>query len=186
MLRFVIASVLGLMSAFVMFAGAVKAGDLPESFPIRQTISGTDLVLNGYGVRERLFLDVYGCALYAPRKSSSSDYLMAPTTPTAIRIRVDLTPPADPPARWEETFRNALNPALYARLVRTYETLAAGDTLLFTYSPKSGTSAYLNNRHVFTVAGHDLMRGLLDQWLGPYPVSAELRRDLLNELPPSL
>ena len=174
------------MSAFVTFASTAKGGDLPESFPIRQTVSGTHLVLNGYGVRERLFLDVYGCALYAPRRTSSSDYLMAPTTPTAIRIRVDLTPPADPPARWEETFRNALTPALYAHLTSVYEGLAAGDVLLFTYAPERGTRAYLNNRHVFTVAGHGLMRGLLDQWLGPYPVSADLRRQLLDDMPPSL
>ena len=92
MFRLVIVSVLGIMSAFHLIAGTARAGDLPESFPIRQTVGGTDLVLNGYGVRERLFLDVYGCALYAPRKSSSSDYLMAPATPTAIRIRVDMTP----------------------------------------------------------------------------------------------
>ena len=179
-LRFSHFALLGWLLATLAPATAAFAEETPHEFPPVQRVAGIPLVLNGYGERERWFLNVYGCALYAPRKSSSPAFLMAPSTPTAIRILVRIDPPAEPPDRWEETFRAELSRELFHRLTDAYETIVAGDELLFAYAPRAGTTAYLNDRKLFHDPGHGLMRGLLEQWLGPQPVSLNLRRLLLK------
>jgi len=161
-------------------AAPATAEDFPAQFPQVETVGSHHLVLNGYGERERWFLNVYGCALYAPRKTSSPEYLMTRSTPSAIRILVKVTPPSEPPDRWEETFQAHLANELFSRMTAVYEDLEAGDVLLFAYAPEDGTKAFLNGRLLFTDVGHGLMRGLLDQWLGPRPVSSNLRRLLLQ------
>lgn len=163
-----------------LIAASATAEELPSHFPPVETVGRHNLVLNGYGERARWFLNVYGCAIYAPRKTSSSKFLMSRSTPTAIRIRVNFTPPADPPDRWEATFREALPDDLYGEMIGVYEDLEAGDMIRFAYAPEIGTKAYLNGRLLFRDPGHGLMRGLLDQWLGPRPVSLNLRRNLLR------
>lgn len=171
---------IGCLWIAVVMGNPAIAEDIPEVFPKEMTVARHKLVLNGYGERERWFMDVYGCALYTPRKTSSTNYIMASSTPTAIRIMVNHDPPADQPERWRQTFREELSKELLSRMDNVYERLDAGDVILFAYAPGHGTKAYRNGRHLFTDPGHGLMQGLLDQWLGPRPVSKNLRRLLLR------
>lgn len=180
MRRFVMAFGIFCLARTVGLTMPAFAEDLPHQFPQVETVGGHHLILNGYGERERWFMNVYGCALYAPRKTSSPKYLMTQSTPSAIRILVKVSPPPEPPDRWEETFQAELSNELFSRMISVYEDLEAGDVLLFAYAPGHGTRAFLNGRILFRDPGHDLMHGLLDQWLGPRPVSSNLRRLLLH------
>lgn len=164
----------------VLLSWQAAAEDRPRSFPRQLEVLGERLVLNGYGERERWMMDVYGCALYLPEKSSSLDYILSPGTAAAIRIVVNYDPPSDPPDRWESTFRQELSKELLGRMMDVYDDLEAGDVVLFAYAPGHGTKALLNGHRLFTDEGHGLMAALLDQWLGPRPVSKNLRRLLLR------
>lgn len=164
----------------VVLSWQVAADERPLSFPRQLQVLGERLVLNGYGERERWMMDVYGCALYLPEKSASLDYILSPDTPSAIRIVVNYNPPSDPPDRWESTFRQELSRELLGRMMGVYDDLEAGDVVMFAYAPGHGTKALLNGRRLFTDRGHGLMAALLDQWLGPRPVSKNLRRLLLQ------
>ncbi len=164
----------------VFLSWQVAAEERPRSFPRQLQVLGERLVLNGFGERERWMMDVYGCALYLPEKSSSLDYILSPETPSAIRIVVNYDPPSNPPDQWEATFRQELSRELLGRMMGVYDDLEAGDVVMFVYAPGRGTKALLNGRRLFTDKGHGLMAALLDQWLGPRPVSKNLRRLLLR------
>lgn len=172
-------AILNVLLTFVWGASAFSE-EIPYAIPETLTLSGQELVLNGYGERERWFMDVYNCALYLPHRSTSREFIMAATTPTAIRIRVIYDPPADVPDRWEETFQAELSNELFDRMTDVYEKLDVGDIVIFAYVPGQGTKAYRNDKLLFTDKGHGLMQGLLDQWIGPRPVSKNLRRLLLR------
>lgn len=164
----------------VLLSWPAVADDPPRSFPRQLQVLGERLVLNGFGERERWMMDVYGCALYLPEKSPSLDYILSPETASAIRIVVNYDPPSNPPDRWESTFRQELSKELLGRMMDVYDDLESGDVVMFAYAPGRGTIALLNGRRLFTDKGHGLMAALLDQWLGPRPVSKNLRRLLLR------
>lgn len=165
---------------FGAFCTSIAAEEIPKTVPRQLAFADHQLILNGYGERERWFMDVYGLALYLPKKSSSTAFIRSRETPSAIRIRVNYDPPAEAPDRWEETFRSELSRELFNRMTNVYENLEAGDVIMFTYAPDHGTKAFRNGRLLFADKGHGLMDGLLDQWLGSRPVSKNLRRLLLQ------
>ena len=55
MVRHIASLIFGSFVALSLWAEPAGASDIPDAFPLRQTVGGTNLVLNGYGVRERLF-----------------------------------------------------------------------------------------------------------------------------------
>lgn len=144
-------------------------------------VQGQQLVLNGYGEREQWWIDVYRCALYLTQRTSSLAVIRHPDTAKAIRIRVlfDDIPDAMP-KRWRTIFAEELSRRTFRRLRIGYRDLGRGDVLTFSYAPGKGTAIRANGEILFTDPGHDLMLELIDQWLGPRPVSRNLKRLLLG------
>ncbi|WP_419582428.1 chalcone isomerase family protein, partial [Thiolapillus sp.] len=58
---------IGLLPALVA-AKTLEGVDLPEQVPVE----GRNLVLNGAGIREKFFFDIYVAALYLPARMSDA------------------------------------------------------------------------------------------------------------------
>jgi hypothetical protein len=139
---------------------------------------GASLVLNGHGEREIMWISVYRCALYLSRPFDDPKKIIASRdVPKVLTIRI-LTDgaPAEMPDQWRKTLEAELTEPLFRRMKRGYAKASAGDELKFAYLPGQGTAFYFNGKEVFNDPGYGLMEALLDQWLGPKPVSGNLKR----------
>ena len=163
----------------------------------RARLDGTELVLNGAGLRNFLFLDVYAVALYLPRRQTDADDVLRHDLPRRVSItflrevsterdveylldslRENNTPEELAPMR--ERIEQFLG------LIRAEGTLAKGSVVQLDYLPRVGTRVWLNQRHVGTVPGADFNRAVLKIWLGERPTQESLKRALLGKAPETI
>lgn len=176
--------------AFAVTAGSAAAGRRAGvTMADTVTVGGTQLHLNGMGLREATWLkvDVYVAGLYVERVSSDPAKLLASDQTKLLVLRFKRDVGHDDIAKaWSEGFRN--NPTVpYAQLKRSIDQLNAwmpsfkeGDTLAFLYIPGKGVAVDINNQRKGIIAGDDFARALYSIWLGPNPPGGDLKRGLLG------
>jgi hypothetical protein len=151
--------------------------------------SGTDLVLNGLGIRKATFLnvEVYVAGLYLPQKSGDPTKIIGANQPWQLVLRfvrdVDASDIRD---AWEEGFKKnsgdklvALQPrikTLNARMVDFKE----GQYLAFTEDPAKGVAVDVNGASGGAIEGPDFANALLSIWLGREPPNDDLKSGLLG------
>jgi hypothetical protein len=158
----------------------------------RVHLGGTELVLNGEGVRRTFFRRVYHVALYLTEKKSSSAAVYALPGPKRIRILllrdvtagklVDALTDAihDNCAQGERSALRGRVQTLRALLLRPQQG-ARGDVITFDWLPDAGTVVGVNSRPLGPpIPGEDFYRALLRCWLGERPASSGLRSALLG------
>ena len=176
---------LGLFLLSPAGAKTVEGVDLPETV----TVGGEQLVLNGAGVREKFFFDIYVAALYLPEPSRDAGQILNRDQPWRMLMhfvyrKVDHEKLAD---GWEEGFGGNLDPGqlkgLRERLdyfKSLFPTLRKGDEVVLDYLPGQGVQVRIGGQKRGVVAGADFARALLSVWLGRQPVTRELRQALLG------
>ncbi|MFP4649774.1 MAG: chalcone isomerase family protein [Desulfobacterales bacterium] len=70
----------------VSSAGAAEVGD--ETLPDEVRVEGEELVLNGAGIREKFYLDVYAAGLYLRQPEKDHEKIMAADETMALKIRI--------------------------------------------------------------------------------------------------
>lgn len=170
-----------LAAALVMIASAGTAGAAIEAGPPPAlTVAGERLGLAACAEREVLWIDVYDLGLYLDGSVTPAQ-VRDPSAAKAVRVRVVYG--GDPPDRLPRAWREALAAAYPDEFVRRFEdhyrSIGPDDTLTAAYAPGGGTTILHNGEPVLAEPGHRLMDVLLGLWIGPDPVSREMRRDLL-------
>lgn len=154
---------------------------------------GTELVLNGAGVRTRLIIKVYVAGLYLiERKTAAADVLAlrGPKRMALVMLR-DVTAQQMSDAV-NEGFQANNSPADQERYKASLGELIAamsapgqvkkGDSLVFEYVPELGTRVLLNGAaQGKPIAGAEFYGALLRVWLGDKPVDADLKKALLGQ-----
>ena len=175
---------IGLLPALVA-AKTLEGVDLPEQV----TVEGRNLVLNGAGIREKFFFDIYVAALYLPARMSDAARILQTDQPWRVTMsflysEVDKKKLDD---GWEEGFEEKIPsadlPALRERLGQfkaMFPTLHKGDEALLTYLPGKGVSVSIRGEQKGVVPGADFARALLSVWLGKEPVTGKLKKALLG------
>ena len=165
--------------AGVKFADQVQAG-------------GTQLVLNGAGLRRKFIFKVYAMALYLPAKATSA--AAAIDAPGPKRVAIGMLRDVD-----AKTFSDALREGIEANhseaevkaiepRIRQLEavmhkvgTAKEGMRIRLDWVPGAGTQVSINGAPADApIAGEDFYRALLRIWLGPHPVQDDLKRALLG------
>ncbi|MFW6081378.1 MAG: chalcone isomerase family protein [Desulfosalsimonas sp.] len=70
----------------VSFAGAAEVGD--ATLPDKISVEGRELVLNGAGLRKKLFIDVYAAGLYLRQPEKDHEKIMAADETMALKIKI--------------------------------------------------------------------------------------------------
>ena len=178
--------------ALALNSGLVRAADI-AGFRIDTgaRVAGTELALNGVGLRQFFFTDVYIIGLYFPQRTTSA--AAAIDAPGAKRIALtfmrEVTAQALVDALYEGIRDNSSDAEL-ARVKPAADALAAimlplqlarkGDVVALDYVPDAGAQIVMNGRAIGRpVPGRDLYRALLRIWLGQSPVDGKLKRALL-------
>lgn len=178
-----------LLMLFVQAGQAVEiAGvNLPEQVDLPG--ASQVLYLNGAGVRQKFFFDIYVASLYVTANDSDPRRLVAADAPK--RVQMDMLYRKVEKDKfiegWNEGFAANQTAAqlqpLRARLARfngCFETLVKGDRVTLDYLPGQGTRVTIRGVEKCVIPGLDFNQALLRVWLGDAPVTDSLKKALLG------
>jgi Chalcone isomerase-like len=179
------AAVLALALAAPAMARKVGGRDFPDAIEA----GGQKLVLNGGGLRKKLFIKVYAAALYVPQPSREDAAVVALDAPKAVWMSFlrDLSRSQVMGAFREGFEKNSAGPGLTRLLAKLDEVAAAipeelkdGQDMSVTYVPGEGTTVQAAGGRKVTVPGKEFADALFRNWLGPKPADDDLKAGLLG------
>lgn len=173
--------------AAALSVAAVPAREVSGvSMPEVARVADKELRLNGMGVRKKALFKVYVVALYLEHPTPDAQTAIKTDEEKRIVLSMlrDVTRERFVQAVETAIMRNssAVMPTLRARLDQLENELPApkkGNVLSFTYLPAAGTLIRGQGREL-TIPGKDFADALLSVWLGPKPISGDLKRQLLG------
>lgn len=157
------------------------------TFDDRVTAGDQTLVLNGTGLRTKLFIKVYAAALYLPAKQSDAGRILAADQPrrTVLHFLYDVDREKMCDA-WDDALAGN-TPRASADLKQRFATLCtwmddveSGERMVFTYVPGTGTTVQVAGATKGTLAGKDFADALWAAWIGAKPATKDLRAGLLG------
>ena len=169
--------------AVPVHAAELAGVTLPDSVQV----DGSTLALNGIGLREKFFIDVYVAGLYLPTKTRSGDKVLAADTARQTIMQfvfgVDKGKICD---AWKESLE-ANVPDASPELAKDFDTLcgwmddmADGDQMTYTYVPGTGTTVNVKGKDQGTIEGKAFADALFASWIGKHPATDKLRKGLLG------
>jgi hypothetical protein len=175
-----------LFAAFlsVAQAGTFAGVTLPDTLT---SDSGQTLVLNGMGLREKFFFDIYVGGLYLPAKTHDAASAISQDVPKRIVMRfvyskVTAQQMID---TFEENFvKNPQAASLKSQIAQLEAVMTtdilAGDTVTLDYVPGRGTSVSIKGVTKVTIPGVEFMKALWTIYLGPNPAYGPLKDGMLG------
>jgi hypothetical protein len=183
-------SIFILLSSFIFssLAGELAGITVPDSITVS---NGDTLQLNGMGLREKLWIDVYVGSLYLPiRANTVADVL---SQPGAFRVQMDIIYNEISSSKlidaWNEGFeKNQSEETLKAiadrisRFNQLFEESAKkGDQFIIDYIPGEGCLISKNKVALGRIEGEDFKTALLEIWLGNFPADKGLKKGMLDQ-----
>lgn len=153
-------------------------------------VGNSELVLNGAGLRSKLFIKVYVGALYVGQKTTTVAAVLDSPLPRRMAMRMlrDLDAESLHEAL-EDGLRNNLSPTELAEVKAQADQLAGimkgigkvreGDTVAIDFAA-DGIVVSQNGEGRGKVAGAGFGKALLKVWLGEKPADASLKKALLG------
>ncbi|RME24697.1 MAG: hypothetical protein D6798_10625 [Deltaproteobacteria bacterium] len=171
----------------LLLSRPASAGELAGvTLPDTATVGGQTLVLNGMGLREKYFVDVYVGGLYLPSRTTSGETAIAEPGPKRIVMHfIYKTVTRDQMA---ETFEEGIakvegGEALAPRMQKLEGLLTdvhKGDEVVLDYIPGTGTVLSINGTTKGTIEGEDFMRAIWSIYVGPNPANQKLKKGMLG------
>ncbi|MBL4670198.1 MAG: chalcone isomerase family protein [Flavobacteriales bacterium] len=161
------------------------------TMPKNVTLEGTKLSLNGAGLREKLWIDLYVAGLYVKTKTSDANTIINANEPASIKLEIvsSLISSKKMIDAVNEGFKKATNKNTAS--IKSYiedfitafkEEIKVGDVYDINYSPKKGVSVLKNNKLVKAVGGNlTFKKALFGIWLGKDPADDDLKDGMLGE-----
>jgi hypothetical protein len=154
-------------------------------------VENSEVVLNGAGLRTRLFFQVYAIGLYLPQKSPTAAAVLGQPGPKRVAIHMLRDVGADTftealadgiRANHSEAEARALEPRIQelSALMAEIKEAKKGMTIALDWTG-AGTQLLVQGKPAGRpIAGEDFYRALLRIWLGDKPVQDDLKKALLG------
>ena len=160
---------------------------IPETYT--STNSDTELLLNGAGIREKFFLDIYIGALYLPARTPDASAILGDNGPASVLMHILYGEVSKQKITdgWTDGLEDnlsdkemlALKPQL-EQFNSLFQTLHKGDRIRIDYTPGIGTEVRINDKLRGVVEGNGFYRSLLRIWIGSNPVTKSLKQEMLG------
>jgi len=167
-------------------AGMTIAGiDIPETL----SVGDHTLVLNGAGLRKKLFVDAYVACLYLADHDRDPQRILDADEPQAVIMHVasELVTRKRLTDSLPRDLRRSTGNQLESIRSQTDQLLAmfddevaAGDVFRMVYLPGTGTQVWHNERLKGTIEGLEFKRALFGIWLSEQPTQPSLKLALLH------
>lgn len=179
-----------ILALAAMAATAVPAGELAGvKVPDTVMLGGQELVLNGMGLREKLWVDVYVGALYLPSKTDKAGEAINTQGPSRMEMHFVHDAPAEKIIdAWNDGFKGnnsaAEVDAIKDRIAKFNDFFRAdvkeGDVMVFDMVPGEGTTVTINGEVKGMIEGDDFAKALRAIWVGRNPPTDDLKDGLLG------
>ena len=183
----------GLLLLAFLAAPALAAEVAGVKVEERVELGPGELVLNGAGLRTRVFFKIYVAGLYLAEKRTHAEEVLALPGAKRVSMHMMRTLSArqlidaleegirdNTPASEREPLSGRL--AELAAVMSALQSAKEGDVIALDWLPGSGTRIVLNGEpRGKPIVGEDFYRALLRIWLGDNPVSGSLKKALLGQ-----
>lgn len=175
---------LALAPASPALAGELAGVTLADS----AEVGGKTLTLNGLGLRKKAIFKVYVAGLYLESEMSDPDAILAADAPRRVVMALVRKVSADQLCGGWEDGLEGNTPDASADLQAAFKTLCdymddvqAGDSLVFTYVPGTGTEVEVKGESKGTIEGKAFADALFSCWIGPKPPGEDFKEGLLGK-----
>lgn len=158
------------------------------SFNTELKLDGENLVINGAGLREKYFMDLYVAGLYMPKKTEDAKKVIYDDTEMAIHIKIISS------SVTRERFIESVNEGFAAskhgsaskeeikKFVGFFnEPIKNGDKIYLDYIPGKGVRVTKNGEVKGTIPGLDFKKALFGIWFGTPPVQESMKKEMLGK-----
>lgn len=158
------------------------------SFNTELKLDGENLQINGAGLREKYFLDLYVSALYLPSKTTDSKKVIYDDTEMAIHIKIISN------SVTRERFIESVNEGFaiskhgsaskeeIKKFVGFFsDPIQNGDKIYLDYIPGKGIRVTKNGVVKGTIPGLEFKKALFGIWFGTPPVQESLKKEMLGK-----
>jgi hypothetical protein len=149
------------------------------------------LKMNGGGIREKMWIDLYVGALYLETKTSDPDKIINSDKPMAVKMRIVSGMVSN--AKMETAIREGMEKSTKGDMAPVQDRLEKlidkgfaadiedGDVFDLVYKPGVGTTLKKNNKSLVTVKGLDFKKALFGVWLCDDPADENLKKKMLGK-----
>ena len=183
-----------LAAVLVLLPTFVQAADV-AGVKVEETmrVAGTDLKLNGAGLRSKAIFKVYAMGLYLQDKQAASAAVLATPGPKRVHLQMLRDVDADD---FSEALADGLKDnhteaemkgfapriTVLTGIMNEIKEAKTGLTIDLDWLPAAGTQVVIGGQPKGTpIAGEDFYRALLRIWVGDNPVSGALKKSLLGQ-----
>jgi hypothetical protein len=156
------------------------------TLPDTVTVGSQTLVLNGLGLRTKLFVKVYVAGLYLDKKSSDAGAILQ--SDSAKRIVMQFIYGEVSREKLLDAFGDGFkdnapgaSKAQVDQFLGAVETMKKGEQLVVTYVPGTGTTLTIKGKDKLTIPGFPFAQAVFSVWLGPKPATADLKNGMLGK-----
>ena len=157
------------------------------SFLTNMYLGGEKLTLNGGGLREKYFIDLYVAALYIKTKTKDASAIINSDNPMGITIK--LISNSVTREKFIESVNTGFKNASHGKATKDeiskftgafiYE-FKKGDIINFKYTKDNGVLIEKNSYKLITIPGLEFKKALFSIWLGKIPADATLKKGMLG------
>ncbi|MDX1761547.1 MAG: chalcone isomerase family protein, partial [Christiangramia sp.] len=176
----------------LMFSGITSAqtevGGV--NLPNTESFQGQSLTLNGAGVREKLWIDLYAGGLYLSDKSSDASAIMSADKPMSIKLHIvsKLITSDKMIEAVNDGFENSTggNTKPLASEIKKFkdffmEEIVKNDVFDIVYLPGKGVIVYKNDKELGVIEGMNFKKALFGIWLSNKPADDDLKEAMLGK-----
>jgi len=153
-------------------------------------LDGKYLKINGAGVREKMFLDLYIGALYLQNKTNNANDIINANELMAIKLRVisGMVTRENMEEAIREGFKKAtkgdtksLDSKINDLINKGFAgVIEKGDVFDLEYVPGKGTTLKKNKKILITIPGLEFKKALFGIWLCDQPADSNLKKKMLG------
>ena len=174
----------------ILFSSSLLAAEV-AGVKLEEQIQPGNLVLNGAGLRKRLFFQVYAIGLYLPKKTADAEEAIASPGPKRVAIHMLRNVGAAEfsealaegiRANHSDAEAKALEPRVQelAAIMAEVKEARKGMAISLDFQGKDMQLLVDGKPAGRPIAGEDFYRALLRIWLGPRPVQDDVKKALLG------
>ncbi|HKD17319.1 MAG TPA: chalcone isomerase family protein [Thermoanaerobaculia bacterium] len=168
--------------ALPLLAASVEGVRIPDTV----TVGDKTLKLNGAGVRKKMIVRVYVCALYLENLNKDAAAIIASNETRSIRLHM-MRAVEGPKISGAivEGFENNSGSQMASlkerlnKLSKMIPNVKENDEIALTWIPDQGTVVNVRGTDTGTIEGRDFADALFSVWLGANPVQDDLKAALL-------
>ncbi len=178
-----------ILMSVISIQAQTEVGD--ATLPNKVKFNGEDLTINGAGLREKFFIDIYAGALYLKQKSSNANTIAKADETMAVKLHIlsGMMSRSKMANALREGFKKSTNGNLapYQERIDKFIGFISGEIEVdqiydIVYEKGKGSVLYKDGQEKGHITGLDFKEALFNIWIGNKPADKGLKKEMLGVL----